>query len=62
MLSRALPTAEVRRAYWCVRARRFIVPSDPAYDQGEYERLTQGPLERGAWGDDMEDSGCYRIC
>lgn len=46
------------RAYWCARARRFVEPGDIAYDFREYERLTQGPLERGAWG---EDSGCFPI-
>lgn len=63
MYSRAQSIAEdVRRAYWCARARRFVTPSDPAYDPLEYEKLTQGPLERGDWGDDdMDDSGCYRI-
>ena len=48
----------VQRAYWCTRARRLVAPGDALYDVREYERLTQGPLERGAWG---EDSGCFPI-
>lgn len=55
-------TASVLRTYWCSRARRFIAPGDPFYDPAEYERMTQGPLERGAWGDDVDtDSGCFLI-
>jgi hypothetical protein len=40
--------------YWCSSSGRFITPDDPQYNQDEFEALTQGPLERGLFGDDEE--------
>jgi hypothetical protein len=40
--------------YWCRASGRFITPDDPKYKRDVFEELTQGPLERGLFGDDEE--------
>lgn len=42
--------------YWCRSSGRFITPDDPLYKQDDFDALTQGPLERGLFGDDEEES------
>ncbi len=45
--------------YWCRTLGRFISPGEPQYKRDVFEELTQGPLERGLFGDDEETGLTY---